>query len=71
MSSLMELQNQINLQKASVAVSYAIRNRSNFPELQKSGSDVPVLMRDDFGKFVSAEIRRWGGIVKDAGIKLD
>jgi tripartite-type tricarboxylate transporter receptor subunit TctC len=38
---------------------------------QKSGSDVPVLMRDEFGKYVSSEIKRWGGIVKEVGIKLD
>jgi tripartite-type tricarboxylate transporter receptor subunit TctC len=38
---------------------------------QKSGSDVPVLMRDEFGKYVSSEIKRWGGIVKEVGVKLD
>ena len=38
---------------------------------QKSGSDIPTLTGDDFGKFVSSEIKRWGAVVKEAGVKID
>jgi tripartite-type tricarboxylate transporter receptor subunit TctC len=37
----------------------------------KSGSTIPTLMGADFGKFVSAEVARWGKVVKDAGVKLE
>ena len=38
---------------------------------KKNGSPIPTLMRADFGKFVSAEVQRWGKVVKDAGIKIE
>jgi tripartite-type tricarboxylate transporter receptor subunit TctC len=38
---------------------------------KKNGSPIPTLMRADFGKFVSAEVERWGKVVKDAGIKIE
>jgi tripartite-type tricarboxylate transporter receptor subunit TctC len=38
---------------------------------QKNGSPIPTLMGADFGKFVSAEVARWGKVVKDAGIKVE
>lgn len=38
---------------------------------QKSGSDIPTLTGADFGKFVASEVKRWGGVVKEAGVKLD
>jgi tripartite-type tricarboxylate transporter receptor subunit TctC len=38
---------------------------------KKNGSPIPTLMRTDFGKFVSAEVERWGKVVKDAGIKIE
>jgi tripartite-type tricarboxylate transporter receptor subunit TctC len=37
----------------------------------KSGSDVPTLTGAEFGKFITAEIARWGKVVKDANIKLE
>src|SRR5262249_54377849 len=38
---------------------------------KKNGSPIPTLMRADFGKFVSAEVERWGKVVRDAGIKIE
>ncbi len=35
------------------------------------GTEMPALWGDDFGRFVSAEIKRWAVVVKDAGVKLD
>lgn len=37
----------------------------------RNGSDIPNLYGADFGTFVSAEVKRWGKVVQDAGIKLD
>jgi len=37
----------------------------------KNGSDVPDLYGADFGKFVGAEVKRWGKVVQDSGVKLD
>jgi tripartite-type tricarboxylate transporter receptor subunit TctC len=36
----------------------------------KNGSEVIKLTGKDFGNYVSAEIARWGKIVKDGGVKL-
>jgi tripartite-type tricarboxylate transporter receptor subunit TctC len=38
---------------------------------KKNGSPIPNLTGAEFGKFVSAEIARWGKVVKDAGIKIE
>ena len=35
------------------------------------GTDTPNLWGDDFGKFVSSEIKRWAEVVKGSGAKLD
>jgi tripartite-type tricarboxylate transporter receptor subunit TctC len=35
------------------------------------GSEIPVLIGDDFGRFVSAETQRWATVVKAARIRLD
>ncbi|MDH7796883.1 MULTISPECIES: tripartite tricarboxylate transporter substrate binding protein [unclassified Beijerinckia] len=37
----------------------------------RNGSDIPNLYGADFGTFVSSEVKRWGKVVQDAGIKLD
>ncbi|MFN3672531.1 MAG: Bug family tripartite tricarboxylate transporter substrate binding protein [Bosea sp. (in: a-proteobacteria)] len=38
---------------------------------KKSGSPIPTLTGDEFGKFVSAEVARWGKVVTEAKVKLD
>ncbi|WNJ93426.1 tripartite tricarboxylate transporter substrate binding protein [Bosea sp. 685] len=38
---------------------------------QKNGSPIPDIAGDEFGKFVTAEVARWGAVVKDANVKLD
>ena len=35
------------------------------------GAEVPALYGDDFGRFVSSEIKRWAEVVKTSGAKLD
>jgi tripartite-type tricarboxylate transporter receptor subunit TctC len=35
------------------------------------GTETPNLWGDDFGRFVSAEVKRWGEVVKASGAKLD
>jgi tripartite-type tricarboxylate transporter receptor subunit TctC len=36
-----------------------------------NGSEIPDVSMAAFGGFVNAEIRRWAGVVKDSGAKLD
>ncbi|MEY4480873.1 MAG: hypothetical protein RIQ84_35 [Pseudomonadota bacterium] len=47
----------------------------NSPELKTSwlnnGSDTPNLTGEAYGKFVSAEIKRWGDVAKSSGAKMD
>ncbi|WP_293811761.1 tripartite tricarboxylate transporter substrate binding protein, partial [uncultured Bosea sp.] len=38
---------------------------------KKNGSPMPTLAGDDFGKFVTAEVERWGKVVKEAQVKLE
>jgi len=38
---------------------------------RKNGSDAPNLYGADFAKFVTAEIARWGDVVRKANVKLD
>jgi tripartite-type tricarboxylate transporter receptor subunit TctC len=38
---------------------------------KKNGSVIPSIYRDDFAKFVSAEVARWGKVVADANIRLE
>ena len=38
---------------------------------KKSGSPIPTLAGDDFSKFVTAEVERWGKVVKEAQVKLE
>lgn len=38
---------------------------------EKNGSDVPSISGPDFGTFVSGEVKRWGKVVADAGVKIE
>ncbi|CAM5767822.1 Bug family tripartite tricarboxylate transporter substrate binding protein [Bosea minatitlanensis] len=38
---------------------------------KKNGSPMPTLAGDDFGKFITAEVERWGKVVKEAQVKLE
>ena len=38
---------------------------------EKNGSDVPDLAGKAFGDYVSSEIKRWGKVVADAGVKIE
>jgi tripartite-type tricarboxylate transporter receptor subunit TctC len=35
------------------------------------GTETPNLWGDEFGRFVSAEIKRWAEVVKASGAKLE
>jgi tripartite-type tricarboxylate transporter receptor subunit TctC len=47
----------------------------NSPELKEiwanNGSETPNLVGENFGKFVSEDIKRWAAVVKASGAKLD
>ena len=38
---------------------------------EKNGSDVPAVSGEAFGTFVSSEVKRWGKVVGDAGVKME
>ena len=38
---------------------------------ERNGSDVPSLTGDAFGRYVSDEVKRWGVVVKNAGVKIE
>ena len=52
-----------------------VQKAINTPELKttwtNNGSDTPNLSGDAFGKFVNADIKRWAGVAKASGAKLD
>ena len=52
-----------------------VQKAINTPELKaiwtNNGSDTPTLSGEAFGKFVSADIKRWAAVAKASGAKLD
>ena len=52
-----------------------LQKAMNVPELKQiwlnNGSEVPTLTSEQFGRFFSDEVRRWGKIAADSGAKLD
>jgi tripartite-type tricarboxylate transporter receptor subunit TctC len=61
--------------EAIAAMQAEMRKALNSDELRATwnglGTETPNLWGDDFGKFVNAEIKRWGEVVKTSGAKLD
>lgn len=57
------------------AMQNEMRKALNGDELKATwtslGTETPNLWGDDFGKFSSAEIKRWADVVKASGVKLD
>jgi tripartite-type tricarboxylate transporter receptor subunit TctC len=61
--------------EATAAMQDAMRKALNSDELKATwtglGTDTPNLWGEDFGRFVSSEVRRWAEVVKGSGAKLD
>lgn len=61
--------------EAITAMQAEMRKALNSDELRATwtglGTETPNLWGEDFGKFVNAEIKRWGEVVKNSGAKLD
>jgi tripartite-type tricarboxylate transporter receptor subunit TctC len=57
------------------AMQNELRKALNSEELRSTwnglGTETPNLWGDDFGRFVSAEAKRWAEVVKNSGVKLD
>ena len=52
-----------------------LQNAMNTPELKQiwlgNGSEIPTMSSEQFGRFFSDEVRRWGKIAADSGAQLD
>ena len=61
--------------EAVVAMQAEMKKALNSDELKAAwtglGTETPNLWGDEFGRFASAETKRWAQVVKDAGVKLD
>jgi tripartite-type tricarboxylate transporter receptor subunit TctC len=57
------------------AMQNELRKALNSDELKATwtglGTETPNLWGDEYGRFVSAEIKRWAEVVKNSGVKLD
>lgn len=53
------------------AVASALQSRIVKDAWDKAGSDIPNMTGEEFGRFVSQEVARWGKVVKDAGVKIE
>jgi tripartite-type tricarboxylate transporter receptor subunit TctC len=57
------------------AMQAEMRKALNSDELKATwtslGTETPNLWAEDYGRFVSAEIKRWAEVVKGAGVKMD
>ncbi|MBL8313705.1 MAG: hypothetical protein JNK55_08155 [Rubrivivax sp.] len=52
------------------------RRAPGFPDVPTAawtglGTETPDLWAEDFGRFVSSEVRRWAEVVKGSGAKFD
>jgi tripartite-type tricarboxylate transporter receptor subunit TctC len=61
--------------EAVTAMQTELRKALNSDELKTAwtglGTETPNLWGDDYGRFVSAEVKRWAEVVKASGVKLD
>ena len=61
--------------EATTAMQAEMRKALNADDLKATwtglGTDTPNLWGEDFGRFVSSEIKRWADVVKGSGAKLD
>jgi tripartite-type tricarboxylate transporter receptor subunit TctC len=61
--------------EAVTAMQDAMRKALNQDDLKATwtglGTETPNLWGDDFGRFVSSEVKRWAEVVKNSGAKLD
>jgi tripartite-type tricarboxylate transporter receptor subunit TctC len=61
--------------EAIAAMQEALKKSLNSEEMKTAwtglGTETPNLWGEDFGRFVSAETKRWADVVKAAGVKLD
>ncbi len=59
------------VKKMTAEVATALKEPSIQQAWERNGSDVPSLSGEAFGKFVTSEVKRWGEVVKQAGVKLE
>ncbi|NYT81369.1 tripartite tricarboxylate transporter substrate binding protein [Alcaligenaceae bacterium] len=57
------------VKKMSEEITKALNNPKVKELWASNGTAVPNMTGDDFGKFVDSEIKRWGGVVKQAGVE--
>lgn len=54
-----------------VEIDKALKSPMIVEAWKKNGSPIPSLSGEEFGKFVTAEVSRWGQVVKEAQVKLE
>ena len=59
------------IERMSAELKKALTNPAVIETWRKNGSDAPNLYGADFAKFVTAEVARWGDVVRKSAVKLD
>ena len=52
-------------------VQAALQDPSIKEHWARNGTDVPTMTGEAFGSYVSEEVKRWGKVVKDSGVKME